>query len=266
MPQVDPSHNLKSLVIGTGEFSFAENATSAANAKTLGWLDFGNVLAVTPQVEVTTEEHFGSYRGVRRKDKTLATQSKLTYELKLDEMNKRNLLVLFGATETTQWTQTVKSAVAGDAWAFNVVPSGAEKWWDVLISGVRVRGITALTIPTLVEGTDFFVDQLNGRVRFAANQVASRTPTVTAPAITATDNGSFWALTPFGDVIKQGYGRLTLYDQNDNNKVVLDHQDFSCDIKIESFGELNGQNITEITMSVTITDTVGTIYSRYENL
>lgn len=265
MPQVDPAHNITAILIGTGEFSFSEGAASAAAAKTAGYLDFGNVMAFTPAVEITVDEHFGSYRGTRVKDKTVSTQAKLDYQLKCDEWNANLLAILFGASSTTGHTQTVKSSVSADAWAFNTTASGTTKWYDVLVSGARVRNLSALTIATLTEGVEFVVDYLLGRVRFLVNQTAARTATISAPAITATDAGAFIGLTPFGDVIKQGYGRLTIYDQDDDNKVVLDHVDFSCEVRAESTGEVSGESPTEISLTVSVTADRGTVLVRHGN-
>ena len=263
--QVDPTHNLNSLILGTAEFSFAENALTAAAALAAGYLDFGNCVAaqITPELEKV--EHFGSYRGKRRKDKTVSSSAKLMYQLRFDEWNHRVLPILFGADAGTNFTQSAQSSASADTWAFATTNSGTEKWYDVLVSGARIRKLTALTIATLTEGTDFVVDYLLGRVKFLVDQSSDRTATISASAITSSDADYFVGYEPLSNITREGFGRLTIYDQNDTNKVVIDHVDFSCEISVESNTEIDGQAINEVTLNVEITDTVGNILSRAAN-
>lgn len=265
--QKDPRHNLDALIIGTVEFSFSDGATSATDTLLKGWLDLGNVVSMTPALERETQKHMGSYRGVRRADKTINTSSSWSYQIKLDEINFENLRILCGGSSTTGFTQASQTAQNGDAWGFSsgAGASGTQKWYDVKISGARIRNISALTIATLVEGTDFEVDLLLGRVRFLVSQVASRLPVVTAPAITAGSAAAFLGIIPLTDIVRAGYGRLTIYDQNDGNKVVVDHVDFSCDLSAESAGEINGTAITELTFNVDTSSDLGTIFVRNAN-
>lgn len=266
MPQKDPKHNLNALLIGTGEFSFSSGATSVTDTLLKGFLDFGNIQAFTPAVEIKVEDHIGSYRGVRRKDKSVSVENKIEYRLKCDEWNINNLAILFGASQGTATTQAALSAVACDALAFTApAPSGTQKWYDLKVAGVRVRNLTSVTVATLTEATDFEVDLLLGRIRFLTSQVASRAPAVTGAVITAGTANSFLPMTPFGSITVTGYGRLVIYDQNTSNKVVLDHQDFSCEIKAETAGEMNGQNYSDMSLIVSVTTDVGVVNVRNDN-
>lgn len=266
MSQANPQHNLDALLIGTGEFMFSENATSIADTLLKGWRTWGNVKAVTPQIESQPVEHFGSYRGVLSKDRSQPMRSQVVYSLKCDEWTYDNLRTMFFGTAGAELTQAIQSAAAADAWAFSAGnPSTTKKWFDVKVSGVRIRKITTLTILTLTEGTDFEVDYLLGRVRFLTNQTTSRTATVTAPAIASGEADAFQSFVPLSDMRIAGFGRLTLFDQDDNNKVVLDHQDFSCEVAVQSAGEISGQDFTEFTLTVTVTADRGTHYIRTTN-
>lgn len=266
MPQFDPPHNLTALLIGTGEFSFSPDAVTAADARTKGYVDFGNIAAFTPAVEPTVEEHFGSYRGVRRKDRVVVTENQLQYQLRADEWNRQNLEILFGATTATGHTQVVQSAVAGEVLPFTATPAVIGRWYELRTSaGARLRNLTTVTIATKVEGTDFDVDLLMGRVRFRTAQSTDLTPTITAPAITADTPGSFLGLTPLADPVKSGFGRLICYDQHDANKVVFEHIEFSCDVAVESVAEVDGTGFTELTINVDVTATPGTIFVRNDN-
>lgn len=131
MAQFDPAHNLNALLIGTAEFSFSPDAVTAADARTKGYIDLGNVVAVTPAVEPTTEDHFGSYRGVRRKDKRVVTETSVQYQVRVDEWNLKNLELLYGATTTTGHTQAIQSAASGEVLGFTAVPAVIGRWYEI---------------------------------------------------------------------------------------------------------------------------------------
>lgn len=263
---MDPSHNLNALLIGTGEFSFCEGATTASEALIKGYLDVGNVRAFTPTIEVQRQVHKGSYRGRLRKDKSIVTEQNLDYLLRLDEWSEGVLKFLFGASATSEFVQAALSAEACDAWAFTSdVPAVAGKWYQITDGGVPLMHVTTVTIATLTEGTDFFVDQKLGRVRFAAAQTATRTPTVTAAAITTGTAKSMFGLLPLETLTRRGVGRLVLFDQG-TEIIVLDHRDFVCDVSVENSGEVNGENWTEIQLRVSIdASSRGTVYGRRAN-
>lgn len=266
-----PGNNLTALLIGTGEFSFALDATSASDARAKGYIPFGNIVAWTPSMEPTFVEHFGSYQGKKRKDKTVVTQTKLEYQLRCDEWNMQNMEILFGATALSSHTQSEQTAADADALTFgdgtgsDPAKSVASKWYDITKSGARIYHLTEVTIASKTEGTDFEVDLLNGRIRFLTEQTSSVTAKITAPAITATDAKSYYGLLPFGDVVKQGFGKLIVYDEHDANKVVFRHVDFSCEVRCENASELSGTDWSDMTLVVSVTDTVGRVEVRQDN-
>jgi hypothetical protein len=266
MAQADPKHNIPALLIGTAEFSFSEGVSTVAATLLNGWLDIGNIKAFTPQAKPDNKQHKGSYRGVKRTDKTVRASSEILYQLKADEWNHKLMELMFGASAGTDFTQAIQSAVSADSLLFTApIPSGTQKWYDVMVAGARIRALTTVTIATLVEGTDFEVDLLLGRVRFLASQTATRVPVVTAAAITAGSNGSFKGLKPFGNVDKKGMGRLVVYDQESTGIVVLDHQDFSCELSLSASGEVTGEDFSEITIDVTVTNLPGNVLIRQAN-
>ena len=263
---MDPLHNITALLIGTGEFAFSDGAISPANAQQIGWLDFGNVVAFTPETNLNKEEHQGSYRGVRRADKTVVTENGFNWKIRLDEWNRKNLEILFAATPTTGFTQAALSAVAGQVLGFTANPAKIGYWYDLKsAAGARLLDITSVTIAAKVEGTDFVIDQKLGRIRFLTAQAADLTPTITAPAIAANTSGSYMGLTPLADPVKQGYGRLYIYDQDDTNKLVLAHLDFSCEVTMDSANEIDGTAFTDLTLDVKVGSDVGVVYVRDSN-
>ena len=264
--QIDPAHNLVALLIGTGEFNFAEGAISAANARAIGFLDFGNIVAFTPSLDVNKQEHVGSYRGVRRIDKTIVTQNKFSYKLTCDEWNLENIRILFGADDAAGHTQAALSAVVGETLGFTAVAAKIGRWYDLRTSaGLRLRDITTATIATKVEGTDFVLDLKLARVKFLTTQAADLVPTITCPALAVTDEGAFFGLTPGQSPVKSGYGNLVLFDQHNPNKVVLQHENFSCDVSIDSASAIDGTGFTEISMEVLVTGDLGRVLVREAN-
>ena len=260
-----PSKNLNALLVATVEFAFADGALTAALAQAAGYRDVGNVIDLTPKFDPTVLDHYGSYRGIRRKDASLVTQQKLEFTVKLDQWDQQKVEWMLGSSTGTAHTQVIRSAYSGDSWAFNTTPSGTVLWYDVLISGARTRKLTTVTIATLTEGTDFEVDLELGRVRFLVTQSAARVPVITCAAITAADAGYFAGLKPMQVVKKTGFGRITCYDQNTANPVVWDYVDFSCDVTCESASNIDGKKEGEISVKVAVTDTVGNFLLRRLN-
>jgi hypothetical protein len=268
--QVDPAKNLTALLLGTSEFMFSENATSKSDAQSRGYLDFGNIISFQVMPENKTAEHKGSYRGVKRTDKRVNTETAIRYKLKADEWNLQNLKILFGATDGTSFSQSAISAVAGTAFGFTAVPAVIGNWYDILdAAGNHVINLTTVTFagpPSLAEGTDFELDLLMGRVRFLTAQSADLTPTITCPAIAAGDDYSFFGLIPAEQPVRTGYGKLVVYDETDNNHVVWRHEDFSCDISLDTAGDVTGSDFSDLTIDVLVTTDKGTLQGRQANL
>lgn len=109
--------------------------------------------------------------------------------------------------------------------------------------------------PELVQGTDIEFDLELSRIRFIATQTGTVSITLTYPAIAAGDNLSFLPLTPLADIVKEGYGRLVIYDQEDSNRVVLDHAEFKCSITAEGLDEVTGTSWAAFTLNVEIPKT-----------
>lgn len=87
---------------GTGDFSLligASAAPASESAYDASTALFGNVREVTILNEQEVKEHFGSYRGVRVLDRTVTTQLRKGYKLKLDEVDRRAVIALFYASQ-----------------------------------------------------------------------------------------------------------------------------------------------------------------------
>lgn len=255
------TRNTDALMNATGEFSFSPGATTSATAQATGYLDFGNIVAIGLNPSSETLEHEGSYRGKRTVDKTVVIKAGFEYTVKVDEFDVEKLkLALFG-NDGTDFTQTVKSSQAIDALAFGTTAAVLNRWYDILVSGVRVREMTALTITGKTENTDFVVDYKAGRVRFLTAQSSNLSGTVSAPAVTAGGNSAFQALTPLQTYRRTGIGRLMLFDDAHPNVLVYDHHDFGCEVLVDSMDEMDGKKFGVMTLKVKVTSPVGTVYS-----
>lgn len=253
--------NLDALLIGTGEFSFSENAISVADAAVRGYRDLGNVKAFSLQPESTPLEHLGSYRGVKRVDKRKVTQIKHGYLLTLDEFRDINLLMAFYGEAGAGFTQAAAATAAGDSLPFGTTAAVIGLWYDLRIAGVRVRNITTVTITAKVENVDFILDKLTGRIRFLTAQAANLTPVITAPQVTATSNEFLRSIVPMMKTTRSGYGRLALFDEN-SPQLVFEHTDFACDINLEGQPNIDGENFSELQIKVQITTPVGSVFHR----
>jgi hypothetical protein len=249
------AHNVNYLVIGTAEFSFCNGATSVAAAQAIGWDDFNNVSAATIQSKATTKEHKGSYRGVKRIDKTHASDVKAGYQLKFEEIDAKKLAIQFRGTRLANYTQVVRTAAAVDAIATPTIG----KWYDINIGGVRVREISAITASVGVEDTDWIADYKTGRIR-SLTATGFGTLTATAPAILITSANTFARIQPLTTPIARGMGRLSVW--NDDGTLVLEHYDFYCEVFPTADPNVNDADM-ELTFDVNTLTPVGEVGSFY---
>ncbi len=259
-----PQHNTSALLIGTGEFAAAIGATTLAQAAALGYRDIGNVTAfdITPAGE--EKKHFGSYRGVLRKDDQRKRKIEVGYKLTADEFNVEMLkFALYGANNGDN-ARSALAAVTGGVLAFSSgSPSGTILWFPVLdASGNHVSNLTALTITSKVEGTDFEVDYAQGMIRFLVSQTASVTPTISAPSIAAGGALYMKRIQPLQQSQVNAIGRLVCYDENPVNPVVFKHTNFSCQISIDGNPSIKGDDYSSLGLMVSIGQLVGDVYSR----
>jgi hypothetical protein len=264
-------HNIRALIVGaTCEFSFAEAPSTATLAQIGGPLypykDFGNLSVLDVTSEMESEKRVTAFRGVRREISSEPTLTRLMYKLKSNEADPTKLAIAFNASEGGAFTQGALSAVVGQALDFTTAPAVIGQWYQLrTVGGVAVRNVTTVTIPTLVLNTDFVIDGDLGRIRFLTSQAASRTPTITASAVTADPSAlAMNILNPMQKPIRRGYGRITLFDRDATNKVVLDHYDFTCELVLEGSGlnSQDGKAAAETSLMITVTDQVGVMLAR----
>lgn len=260
-------HKIRAMIIGaTAEFSCAFDATSAAAAgtHTSPFTDFGHVKVLDMDNVPETAPRITAVRGVRRQKGTEPTLTKCIYKLTCNEADALKLGFLYSADDPTDFTQSALTGVNGQALDFSATAAVIGKWYDLRTSGgVRVRNLSSVSIATLTENTDFVVDLVLGRVRFLTAQSSSRTPVLTGAAISTTSNAHMKKLVPMGRPVRSGYGRLIVFDKYSANNVVLDHQDFTCDITIESGpGAQDGTSEAAIVLVVTVTSEEGTVFVR----
>lgn len=259
--QVNPSKNLNALIKPTWYVAFAEGSTLAL-AEAAGFEDLGNVVSVQPNFEAEEIVHRGAYAGVKTVDKVEAGDIEMTYNVRLDELRHQNILRMLGGEEATAFTQSALTTQNCDALDFSATTAVVGRWYPLKVSGAYVRDATTVTVATKTEGTDFFVDLKRGWIRFAAAETTSLTPVVTAPAITSSDAGYMKALTPKQDVVKTGFARISGYDKNSDNILFYDHVNFSAELRVESTPDMDGSDFHEFALSLTVTATPGTIYTR----
>lgn len=265
MPQKNNVTNVSALLRPGAEFHFCNNATAATQAAynaAGGFIPFGNIVGITPNFDTQKVEHVSSNRGNPKKDREDITRTQVQFKVKVDEFNKIVQKVMLGASDVTGFTQSAASAASGDALPFGTTAAVIGNWYDLTISGARVKDVTSVTITSKTEGTDFHLDLKTGRIMFVTAQSSNLTPVITAPAITAGSNASFLGLKPLQQVKFSGFGRLLGFDQDGANSNFFDYLDFSCQVTLDSVSELNVSNFGDLTFNVLVTDTVGTWLTR----
>lgn len=256
------AHDLDALLNATGEFSFSPDVSTVAAAKAAGFVEFGNIVAVGFKPESSKEEHRGSYRGVRRKDKTIVTEINVAYSLQLDEINyEKWKYLIFGSDDSeNNFAQSSISNANADVFNFAGTPAVAGRWYDITNNSIRVRELSNVQITGMNIGTDFFVDLKTGRIRFAAAQSSNVTPRITCPAVAAGNTGSLRAISPGTETKRSGIGRLMLFDNDHPNTLVYDHADFGCDVYLDSSDEFTGEGIATMKLVVQVANPLGTVW------
>jgi hypothetical protein len=254
-----------SKFIGTGEFRFCEGYLTAAAAAGKPFRDFGNLTAYVYETNAESKVIVSSRRGLRREEGTRVTLARLGYQFKTNEMTAENMryLIYGDADPAGNYTQVVRAAVATDAIATPV----KNRWYDLLISGVEVRNITAVAIvstPSVVEDTDYVIDYDNGSIRWITTPPGTITSiSVTAPAILATDAKTLVRSIPLVTPIRRGIGRVLLYDRiQAAQDLFYDHKDFYCEVMATGNVNVDGTNDSEITINTKVLTPSGSVRNR----
>ena len=262
-----PTNNPNLALIGNGEFSFAKGARTVAEAQVIGWRDFGNLTTFSIDSSSDAKEHMGAYRGQTIRDRTRRSGLKLGYKFTADEVSGLTLALALMGDETGSYTsQGASAAVAGTPLVFSGgAPSVAGRFYDVLAAdGTRVRDLAAITFQgtTLVENTDYEVDRKLGRVRFLTARTATVTPLITALGIAAAGVGSFQRINPLKTGIQRGLGRLVCFDDDDRNNVKLLHENFGCEVAVDSATDVKTDDWAGLSIMVTLGLPRGEVFSR----
>lgn len=94
-------NNPNLTLVGTGDFSLITGVSAApANESDYDAVSatFGNLKELNVLNEKEVKDHFGSYRGIRILDRSVTTQLRKGYKLKLDEFDHRAVQALFYAS------------------------------------------------------------------------------------------------------------------------------------------------------------------------
>lgn len=254
-------------ILGTVQFLLCEGATSRAEADKKGYLDLGNFTGVEFKAEAAKVEVYKCDRGVTRVGGNLPGILKHGYDLTTSEIaDPRKLKHVFLGIQNGDFSQAALANIAVDKLAFAAAAKAIKNiWYPITKDGALIREISAITIPTLTEGKDFIIDKKLGLVRFiddAKLPAADITPTVSAEAINSTHPLGLKKIDPLKKGFVKGYGRLLIWDQDDQQVLVMDHKDFSCEVSLSSPPSFTKDAIGEMKLLVTITNDRGEVFHR----
>jgi hypothetical protein len=163
--------NPDDYLLGRGELYLAElNTSDAPDAN--GWVHLGNcpMLELVPSSEFL--EHFSSMSGTKTLDYKVLVQQKFDVKFSLEEVNETNAALFFSATAASY----TNAAIAGFTEYAMITAVKKGRWYTIQnSSGQRAFGIdnTDLVVEksgspdtALVEGTDYEVDEVGGRIKF----------------------------------------------------------------------------------------------------
>jgi hypothetical protein len=254
-------------ITGNVHFLFAEGATTREQAKAKGYTDLGTFLGMETKGEAAKTEIIKARRGNVRLAGQIPGLIKQGYDLRTTEIadSRKLKFALFGE-DVAAYTQPALADQEIDPFPFAAgAPAILNVWYPLQRAGRPVRHLTALTIPDLDEGVDFITDPLVGLIRFtnpASLPAAPVTPSASCPALNSGSPLGLRALKPMTRASWSGYGRLLVFDTRDNREIIMDHEEFSCDITLSSPFNIAYDSLAEMKLLVTITHDVGTFYYR----
>jgi hypothetical protein len=257
-------HHNRAEINGTVQLLFSEGVTTRAEAAAKGYLDMGNFTGVEFKGEAAKTEVYKCYRGVTRLGGNLPGILKHGYDLTTNELaDARKLRFALLGNPGAPYAQAAIADTAGDALDFTAsAPAILNLWYPLFKGGAQVREITAITITDLVEGKDYLIDAKLGLIRFineATLPVEEITPVLSAPAITAEHPLGLRSVRPMTRGFWKGYARLLVWDQDPNQNLVLDHQNFSCEISLSSPPSFTHDALAELKIRVTDTGDIGEV-------
>jgi hypothetical protein len=263
----DTLHHERAEIIGTSQFLFAQGALTRAGAAAQGYLDMGNFTAAAFKAEAEKTEVLKCSRGVTRLGGNLPGKLTHGYDLATNELaDARKLRFALLGDPDTAYAQVAAAAAQADALAFTeTAPAILNLWHPILRGGLQVRELSEVAIATMTEGADYALDRKLGLIRFinpANLPDESITPTITAPAIDGAHPLGLKAIKPLSRGFFKGYGRLLVWDQDEAQPLVMDHQDFSCEVSLSSPPTIGHENRAEMKLLVTITGDVGKVFHR----
>lgn len=186
--------------LGRGIVYFA--AINAANGRPISWRDMGNAPDFTIQIEKETLEHQSSRQGLRVVDKEVVVSQKVSFSFGLDEVNHENLADFFSGEKAThtnvaiagfaEYVMVANGNLALGRW-YDIVNSSGNRAYDVDSADLVVKTNAGSPV-TLVEGTDYTVDNTMGRI-FTLSASAALATAITGGfglrvAVTADANAS----------------------------------------------------------------------------
>ena len=199
----------QSYSLGRGRVYFAELTSGRPSAG--GWRDLGNCPQFNISVAVETLKHQSSRSGLKVTDKEVVISQEISVSFQLDEINFQNLaLALAGSATAAALTnpaiagvadiQLTSSVVLGRWYDLTSLPDGAGvRLYDVATANISFKGDPSGADTTLVEDTDYTLDEKMGRVFFLS----------TAANLTATDAVEFTATADAGAVAPDEVKALT---------------------------------------------------------
>lgn len=198
------------LTLGRGRLFFARFPTGTLANPVSKY--FGNTPAVSVSVAEETLEHFDSDQGLKIKDRVVTLTQEISGSFQTDNIDGKNLALFFAAQEgvTSQSSaanvaETI-SSIEMDAYInLGVTPSRPAGHRNITTIDSVVNGSD-----TLVAGTDYEVDLVNGRIFI----LGTSTVVAAGDSIAVTYDVPAATIQNITDLNESIYGRLEYYSDN----------------------------------------------------
>lgn len=170
------ANNPNDYNLGRGKVYIA--ALTSGDTGDEGWRDLGNATEFNVNVETETLEHLNSQSGLKVVDKEVVLSQKMNLALTIDQLNFQNLAMFMsgtsheaaftnptvaGVTERTLISSAPDYSATGGRW-YDLRNAAGVRCYDIATANLTLNSDTAGDDNTLVEGTDYDVDEKWGRV------------------------------------------------------------------------------------------------------
>ena len=233
-------------VYGTGQFRLHyTNVSNPAQALLGPAYAFGNEAKITVNPEAEQSKIVRNNRGVNRISGNPTKEFKVSYEIEISELTYNGLARGLFMDQTTpsdnaRSAQATQAIVTLDFRTSQSKTHHLDRWYDLSNSSLRFQHLNSAALTgalasygaaadstTLLEGTDYELDKVLGRVRFLKAIDDQISGSVNFSEITSSSEIYGKVQTPLAANMLSGIGVIDVWE---DSELIWKHEGFACDL------------------------------------